>query len=238
MKPHSRYCDSNISLRSKLSRDEICRMPYPYEDIIQYCVDRSTDKQAVKRSREESLRLYESLSALEGSVARCSDCKYPKISSGKLCGLPVRDDCFEDHSTACPGSNYWNRDDPEKVCHPLQLQPYKLLPPRAVRLGCQSVQARGKTLIYRIPRDVRGHYSQVNPGKQMNILRSADVLVAKLTAASSLLPRCPTAKILVTSKEYCSKKVTISDLEDLPSSFASACQVVASPPTNAAASVS
>jgi hypothetical protein len=53
-----------------------------------------------------------------------------------------------------------------------------------------------------------------------------DLLLAKLTAPSSILPICPTVKILATGSEYCSINVKINGAEDLVNTFASLGHVV------------
>ena len=52
------------------------------------------------------------------------------------------------------------------------------------------------------------------------------VMLPKLTAPSSTWPKCPTVKILATVSDCCSRNVTISGTEYLPSTFASRCHVV------------
>src|ERR1051325_427284 len=52
------------------------------------------------------------------------------------------------------------------------------------------------------------------------------VILARLTAPSSVLPICPTVKILATGKLYCSKKVRMSGAELFVKTFASRCQLV------------
>ena len=62
------------------------------------------------------------------------------------------------------------------------------------------------------------------------------VILAKLTAPSSTLPKCPTVNILATVREYCSTNVTTKGLEYLHNVFASRRHVVLIFPEATAAS--